>query len=316
MQALADNVALGKGTSCTTGSGRLDERMSYREIEILQQIAAQGWKVRNRCFSSVICFTYPQGTKAISVTGSKCKLDCAHCGGHYLKHMKPLSEVDRLELGSSFLISGGCTSEGRVPVSEHLARLWELKEGRRFNLHIGLVSDAEIDNLAGIADQISFDFVGDDATIREVLGIKRTVKDYADCYQRLRTKCRVMPHICIGLHGGEIRGEYRAMELLQEMGIDGLTFIIFTPTLGTRFADCRPPDQSSVVNLLTQARHSFPGIPIHLGCMRPGGRYRNEIDKWAVRLGVNNIVNPTPDAVRLAIGMGLTITRKEECCAL
>ncbi|MDR3589027.1 MAG: radical SAM protein [Negativicutes bacterium] len=286
-------------------------------MDTLAEHAAKGWEVRSAHFPPLICFAYPLKTKTISVTGAACELNCAHCGGHYLKQMTPLAEAGgATKLGSSCLISGGCNSAGRVPVSDHLAALTSLKQGRRFNLHVGLVADDEIAGLAAIADQISFDFVGDDATVREVFGLDRTVEDYVRCYGRLKERCRVMPHICIGLHGGEIRGEYRALELLEQLGCEGLTFIIFTPTRGTRFADCQPPALEEAVKLLVEARRRFPAVPIHLGCMRPGGRYRSEIDQWAVRAGVNTIVNPVPAAVRLAENLGLTIVRGEECCAL
>ena len=71
-----------------------------------------------------------------------------------------------------------------------------------------------------------------------------------------------------------------------------------------------------VVKLLTWAREKFPHIPIHLGCMRPGGRYRSEIDQWAVKIGMDTIVNPTPKAVELAKELGRSIFCGEECCVL
>ncbi|MCX7781694.1 MAG: radical SAM protein [Negativicutes bacterium] len=266
----------------------------------------------------VIEFIYPVKTQAISITGSECNLDCAHCGGNYLKHMKPLSVLTE---GSgagtnSFLISGGCTVEGKVPVAGQFDTLRKFKQGRRYNLHVGLVDEAEIGMIAAIADKVSFDFVGDNDTISAVFGLNRTVENYAACYQKLRERCRVVPHICIGLFGGEIRGEYRAMEMLQQLGTDQLTFIIFTPTRGTRYADRQPPSLPLVAELLTEARRMFPLTPVNLGCMRPGGRYRSEIDQLAVRLGLNAIVNPAPVAVRLAEELGLTIRRREECCSL
>ncbi len=266
-----------------------------------------------------ITFAYPVQTQAISVTGTDCNLNCAHCGGHYLKSMKPLADVktERDIRGKSCLISGGCTADGKVPIIDHADKLAAVKNGRRLNFHVGLIDAVEIERIASIADAVSFDFIGDDTTIHEVLGLSKTVEDYVACYRQLRQHCRrVMPHICIGLHGGTIKGEYKAMELLKTEGADGLTFIIFTPTRGTRFFECKPPDLASVIEVLTYARQAFDRIPIHLGCMRPGGRYRNDIDTWAVRLGVNTIVNPTPDAVRLAQNLGLKILRTEECCVL
>jgi len=265
--------------------------------------------------AKVICFAYPQNTKSISVTGNECEQDCAHCGGHYLKQMLPISAM-QTSSATSFLISGGCQANGTVPIGAHIAELESLKQGRRYNLHVGLIEGAEIGEIAKIADCVSFDFVGDDETINEVFGIHRTVNDYVQCYTALRQQVKVMPHICIGLHGGEIRGEYRAVELLQEIGVDALTFIIFTPTRGTRYAECLPPQMEEVVKLLTWARQVCPSIPIHLGCMRPGGRYRSEIDQWAVKIGMDTIVNPTPKAVALAKELGMSIVRQEECCVL
>lgn len=263
---------------------------------------------------SIICFTYPRKTTSIRVTEDHCEQDCAHCGGHYLKSMLPISAIKESS-NPSFLISGGCI-DGTVPIAQHIAELKALKQGRRYNLHVGLINEAEISEIAEIGDCISFDFVGDDETIREVFGIQRTVSDYVHCYKQLRQKVKVMPHICIGLHGGKIRGEYRAVELLRELGMDGLTFIIFTPTRRTRYAECLPPDMEEVVKLLKWARQVCPQVPIHLGCMRPGGRYRSEIDQWAVKIGMNTIVNPTPKAVALAKELGMSILQKEECCVL
>lgn len=230
--------------------------------------------------------------------------------------MQPLAQAAVSDFSPSWLVSGSCLPDGSVPVAEYLDELAAVKRGRRYNLHVGLVDEAEIDKLALIADCVSFDFVSDDATIRQVYGHGRTVEDYVRCYQALQRKVRVVPHICIGLKGGEISGEYQALELLQQLGAQAVTFIVFMPTRGTRFADRKPPGILAVAQLLTYARLNFPNIPLHLGCMRPGGRYREEIDKWAVRIGFNSIVNPAPAAVALAEKLGSTITRGEECCVL
>ena len=265
---------------------------------------------------STICFAYPQKTRPVSVTGHTCELNCAHCGGHYLQHMQPLAAAIAADDSPSWLVSGGCRADGSVPVGDHLAQLAAVKNGRRYNMHVGLVGENEIDQLAAVADCVSFDFVSDDPTIREVFGNGRTAADYIACYQSLRRKVRVMPHICVGLKGGQIGGEYRALEILQALGAEALTFIIFVPTRGTRFGDRKPPGITDVAQLLTYGRLAFPNIPLHLGCMRPGGRYREEIDKWAVRIGFDSVVNPAPAAVAMANQLGLTITRGEECCVL
>jgi len=165
-------------------------------------------------------------------------------------------------------------------------------------------------------DVVSFDFVGDDETIRQVYGLSRRVDDYVACYRRLRATVPVVPHITIGLHGGELRGERRALALLREVGADALVFLVFIPTPGTRFADRRPPPVDQVIGLLAEARCLFPAIPLALGCMRPGGIYRSQLDPLAVRAGINRIVNPAPAAVAMAAALGLLALRGQECCAL
>ncbi len=287
-------------------------------MEGIEALAAKCWTIREENFSPTIFLSYPAQTTAVSVTGGDCALDCAHCGGVYLKRMTPLTDVGGQGegLGPSCLISGGCTAGGNVPLAAHAVRLAALKQGRRFNLHTGLLDDADIEVVAPLADTVSFDFVGDDATIREVFGLDRTVADYAACYQKLRALCRVAPHICIGLHGGEIRGEYQALALLRMLGADSLTLIVFVPTKGTRYAGCKPPVLAEALGVMAAARQLFPEVPLRLGCMRPGGRYRDNLDQAAVRLGFNAIVNPTPAAVRLAESLGLAAVGRGECCVL
>ncbi|MDU2064153.1 MAG: radical SAM protein [Sporomusaceae bacterium] len=265
-----------------------------------------------------VVFAYPNQTKAITLTGSRCDLKCSHCGGHYLQGMKPVTAIaaEKQRGARSFLVSGGCLADGRVPFGDSLELLAELKQDVRYNLHVGLIADDEIEKVAALADTVSFDFVGDDRTIQEVLHLNRTVADYVACYESLKQHCSVIPHICIGLYGGEIRGEYRALEELQRLGADKITFIVFTPTKGTAFADKNPPALTEVEKIFAAARRLFPHIPLQLGCMRPGGAYRRELDCMAIQMGLNGIVNPAKDAVKLAEELGLQPERREECCVL
>jgi len=218
---------------------------------------------------------------------------------------------------TSCLISGGCDRNGKVPLLKHLPLIKEIRRSsRRTNIHVGLLDPPEIEEVCQAADVISFDFVGDNETIREVYGLQKTVEDYISVYSSLRSRAAVLPHICIGLRGGRISGEYRALELLREIGVSGLVFIVFAPTHGTAFADREPPPLEDVAHILCRARMDFPDVPIHLGCMRPKGRYRNELDRLALRCGVNKIVQPTPGAIALAQELNLRIKRGEECCVL
>lgn len=276
------------------------------------------WKIRQAHFPPLIEFDYPSRTAVVSVTGGWCALNCAHCGRHYLRSMMPLNRA-QLDGAKSLLLSGGCDTQGRVPLLEHLDEIRKLLEGQpglRVNCHTGLIGEAEAQTLAPLVEAFSFDFVGDDETIREVYGLERSVEDYIRTYQMLRRYGRVVPHITLGLRGGRLSGEYRALEILVELGVEGLVAIVFRPTKGTRYEDREPPPVNEVVEFLARARMALPNVPIHLGCLRPQGSYRAALDKGALRAGVNKIVLPSPAAVEMAESLGLEVARGEECCAL
>lgn len=276
---------------------------------------ARAWAVRREFFPDEITWSYPLDTAVLSLTGELCALDCAHCGGHYLGGMKPIWDAEP-DGSTSCLISGGCDPTGRVPVTAHLERVRAWREGRQMNWHVGFVSEAEMRTIAPLVDVVSFDLVGDDATIREVYGINRTVADYVETYRLLRRHARTLPHVTIGLRGGALGHELPAFDLLQELGADGLVLLVFIPTPGTRYADRQPPDVAAVADLLAEARQRFPSIPLYLGCMRPRGRYRDELDPLAVRAGFNVVVSPSRPARQLAGELGLAARSIRECCVL
>ena len=279
-----------------------------------------------------IQFTRPNRTLAVSLTADQCALDCAHCAGHYLKGMVPIVEADatgkvlsaksRHRLGevakgkTSCLISGGCDQRGRVPVSSHLAQVAALRPGRILNWHVGMLDESEMRAIAPYADIVSFDFVGDDETIREVYNLDYTVDDYVRTYAMLRRYATVVPHLTLGLRGGQFSGEYQALDILRAAGLSALVILVLIPTPGTRYAGCRPPALDEVESFLLTARRALPDAPIYLGCMRPGGSYRRQLDPLAVRAGVNSIVNPSPSAVRLATELGLEVRWRDECCVI
>jgi uncharacterized radical SAM superfamily protein len=276
---------------------------------------ASAWAVRRAHFPDEITWSFPLDTAVLSLTGQQCALDCAHCGGHYLAGMHPIWEREP-DGSTSCLISGGCDPAGRVPVLAHLERVRAWREGRTMNWHVGFVSEAEMAAITPLVDVVSFDFVGDEATIHEVYGLDRTVDDYVETYRLLRRHGRTLPHVTIGLRGGALGHELPAFERLQEIGADGLVLLVFIPTSGTRYAGRQPPHPTVVADLLAEARLRFPDVPLYLGCMRPRGRYRDELDPLAVRAGINVVVSPSLPARRLASDLGLATRETRECCVL
>ncbi len=284
-------------------------------MDSLEAKLARAWVVRHAHFADEITWSYPLDTAVLSLTGRQCALRCAHCGGHYLKGMRPIWEADP-DRSTSCLISGGCDLTGRVPVLAHLDRVRAWRPGRILNWHVGFVSEAEMEAIAPLVDVVSFDFVGDNETIHEVYGLDRTVEDYVETYRLLRRYARTLPHVTIGLRGGSLGHERPALDRLQELGVDGLVFLVFIPTPGTPFADREPPPPQAVAELLAEARVQFPAVPLYLGCMRPKGRYRDRLDPLAVQAGMNVVVSPSRSARQRAAELGLAAREIRECCVL
>ena len=148
-------------------------------------------------------FFKPNRTLPVSITGQSCSLNCAHCGGHFLKAMVPigqaLKEAEKRQT-SSCLVSGGCDKKGRVPIidskEEEAARL---KNDYKINMHVGMLEDFEIDEVCKLADVISLDIPVSTSVIREVYGLNYERDDYINLYSKLRAKTKVVPHICVGL---------------------------------------------------------------------------------------------------------------------
>lgn len=311
----------------------------------------QAWEVRIANFPMEITCVTPTKTKPISVTGEDCALNCSHCGRHYLKGMQSLEMAlgtagettcvltpktatgisSKAALGQgncssqgtekpqSYLISGGCTPQGKVPILPHINKLYHLKKDFRLNVHPGLVNKEEAKALAAVAEVASFDFVSSKEIIQQVYGLDKNLSDYISSYRYLVESFgvnRVVPHITIGLAKGEVTNEAEAVQILASEGISRLVLLVLRPTPGTRFGGMEPPAVEDVAGLMAQIRRLIPQIPVYLGCMRPGGSYRNRLDSIAVKCGINKIVQPAKSFQPVAKQLGLEIIYEEECCSL
>ncbi len=262
-------------------------------------------------------FVSPRRTRALSVTGRKCWLNCAHCGGYYLKNMLSLEKaLAQNHHPSSFLVSGGCNLQGKIPHLERKKELQILSAQGRLNIHSGLVTEEEARELGELAAVISFDFPASSRIISRVYGHGAAMEDYLRSYRYLKKYGRVIPHLCLGLAEGKIREEYQVLELLQQEGAEGICLLVFTPTPGTEYDRFSPPPLEDVGQFFQAAREYFPDMPLYLGCMRPGGSYRADLDRLALRGKIDKIVQPSPPARQLAKEMGLEISYSEECCCL
>ncbi|AJC74566.1 radical SAM protein [Pseudothermotoga hypogea DSM 11164 = NBRC 106472] len=234
-------------------------------------------------------FVDPSGTIPISLTGKFCHMNCAHCGGHYLSHMKTLREMDQLakEGRRSFLISGGLEEDFLVPFRKHLHQLRYLKETYElsYNFHVGFPQSPVIE-LEGLADVVSFDFFADPKVMEAVYGFSVEPTKLLDAIAR--TRVVAVPHITVGILEGHISHEYEALKMLSER-FNVVVLNVFVPTPGTKFSQALPPDLLQVKELFSYAAENFEHVI--LGCMQPRGEYRRSLQQ-SVKDFVSVIVKP------------------------
>lgn len=257
---------------------------------------------------------------SISVTGERCALSCKHCDGHYLRGMidcptprrlMQIAEELRSEGARGFLLSGGSDLKGRVPLKRFLPAIRKIKgsTGLAVNLHVGILLPGEAAEVADAgADAVSVDVVGDDSTIREVYGLDFHTDDYSAMMEDMvDTGAYVVPHITAGLHFGKLRGEQRALEMLE--GIKPATLIVnsLMPTRGTEMAHVRS-NADDYLSVLESAVDGFPMSEVVMGCMRPRSQ---SVEEEALKIGVGGIVNPTRRTVSTN-----RHRRIELCCAV
>lgn len=274
------------------------------------------WPRRSRR-ALTLTVSKPHQTLAISVTGSRCELRCAHCDGHYLEAMADLRHLDETKLANStsLLISGGSDRQGAVPLRDHQERILELSDRYNLNLHIGYQEASNLDFLEGRRVTISLDLIGDAATIKRVFGLDHPPEAYYELYRKLTRKFRVVPHLTVGLSGGEPSGEEHVIEYLAHDPPPAMTFIVFRPTHGTAFERCVAPPIERVVELIDLSCDRLP-CDLHLGCMRPGGGYRTRLDPLAWLAGARTIVMPDRRFVDTLLHNGIRIHETSQCCSL
>lgn len=265
---------------------------------------------------------------SISVTGRQCALKCEHCRGLLLNGMEPVTTPSELyekclavkEAGGvGVLVSGGSTLNGSVPLEPFIPVMARAK--RELNLtmvvHTGLVSEGLARQLAEArVDAALIDIIGDQWTIRQVYHLDATPKDFEKSMERLRRHgVPLVPHVLVGLHYGELRGELRALEMISRHSPSAVVVIVLIPLPGTSMAMLSPPPPSLVARVLASARLLMPEVPLALGCARPKGHYRVELDRLALLAEVDAIAFPTRAAVEDAKKQGLSATLRPTCCS-
>ena len=271
----------------------------------------------------------PRAFLPVSLTGSACALDCDHCNKKILEPMVPLNQKEGLfsmcqkmaaNGTESVLISGGSKRTGEVPFMKHIGDIKRIKDelGLRIIMHTGLVTEeamAAALKETGV-DGVAIDIIGANETIREVYHLDSTVEDYERSLALLSGYgLSLRPHIILGLHYGRFLGEYQALDMIARYPAHALIIVILTPLHGTAMAGVEPPDKDEVTEFFARARQKLPATNIMLGCARPLGDYKKEVDKAAVETGLNGIAYPAEGIVKRSEEMGLKPLFFENSCS-
>ncbi|MEM2148042.1 MAG: radical SAM protein [Candidatus Bathyarchaeia archaeon] len=264
----------------------------------------------------------------ISVTGKGCALNCKHCGGKVLETMYPVKTPEELynlcaklksEGAVGCLISGGCLSDGSVPLDRFTSAIKRVKTDFEFAVfaHVGIVNFEKAERLKKAdVDAALIDVIGADETIKEIYKLNVTVKDYDDALKALnQAGLSFIPHVIVGLHYGKLKGEFNALKMIHKYKPSAIVIIAFMPIHGTEMAHVKPPTSIDIAKVLASARAMFPETPISLGCMRPKGRHRIETDILAIKAGVDAIAFPAEEAIKFAEASGCKISFSSYCCS-
>ncbi len=259
----------------------------------------------------------PVRTLSLSLSDHACQQQCAHCNGHYLKGMTTFSTLAARDLSNydAVLISGGSNKSGAVDFSQHINKIFNLPRHLKINLHPGFQPPENLVALSGRAPMISFDLPGSNEVIRNVFKLPYSVEDYRNLFLAYAQSFRTVPHITIGLNSGKDSGETGTIDFLASNSPVETVFIIFRPTPDTEMAKAQPPTVKLVIKTLILARQKL-NCPVKLGCMRPAGTYRRDIDILSWLHGIDKIVHPDHQLMQILHNNSVTIIEDKNCCAL
>ena len=161
------------------------------------------------------------------------------------------------------------------------------------------------------------DIIGDDETIHDVYHLNTTAAEYETVLERLeRHHVPAVPHIILGLHHGKIRGEWNALEMIARHARKFLVLVILMPLTGTPMIGVTPPTVDELSSFFTLARNALPDTPVMLGCARPLGKIKIEIDRAAVDAGLNGIAFPAEGIIAYARERGFNPKFVDACCGV
>ncbi len=268
---------------------------------------------------------------AFSITGGACALNCDHCQARILEPMIPAQNPENFEATvremvrtggmQGFLLSGGSNRRNEVKYDRYYPVLERLKRDfprLRIAVHTALLDAPRARRMeaAGV-DVAMMDVIGDADTIRDVYHLDRPVEDFEATLEVLcATGMAVVPHIVIGLHYGQLRGEARALDIVARHRVAALVLVVVMPFYAPAARPFRTVPPEEAAEIFVAARQRIHGVPVQLGCARPAGQHKLLTDAYAVMAGFDGIAYPAEGIVALARAIGRPVEQAHACCAV
>ena len=302
-----------------------------------EELFEKAWEKTRTVFGRDFTFYLPgmirQGEErgrypALSITGDQCKLLCEHCRGRLLAPMlhargpdEMLQKCRRMQQRGSLgvLLSGGADLHGRLPWGTFLDAIRTVsKETDLFiSAHVGfpdLETCCEL-HAAGVK-QALIDVMGDAETASRVYHLPGLDPVRQSLESISRSGLQLVPHIVAGLYYGNMKSEFKALELLSRHEVSALVIVVLTPMKGTPMVGVSPPSAVEVARIIAQARLMMPRVPISLGCERPRNLQGLSLEKMAIRAGANRMAVWSEEAIAEARGLGLIPRFQHTCCSV
>ncbi|MDX1375896.1 MAG: hypothetical protein R3357_10060 [Burkholderiales bacterium] len=267
---------------------------------------------------------------AVSITGAACKLQCDHCRAKILAPMIPATTPEalwrvvseRIAAGAQgMLLTGGSNHRDEVEYAPFLPTVERIKRAHpafRIAIHTALVDRgmARAIEAAGV-DAAMLDVIGAQDTVSQVYHLRRPVADFERALEALvETSMKVVPHIVLGLHYGRMLGEWAALEMVARHRPAALVLVVAMPFYAPAQRPFAVPGSAEVGRFFLDARRALPEVPLLLGCARPAGRAKLEIDAYAVLAGLCGIAHPAEGVVDLALRLGREVRVTPACCSI
>lgn len=258
-----------------------------------------------------------KGFPAVSVTGRKCGLMCAHCRGRHLCGMTPSEDpVALLRIaeeaigkgGEGMLLSGGSGKDGRVPLVPFASAIRRIADkGFLINAHPGIIGaeDAKILASSGVS-RFSVDVHQDPEVIGSVFNLPGPQAYEGTIDAILGAGGIPVPHLTAGFGYTDIVG---SAELLLKKGIRHAVLLALVPTKGTCF-EKRGASERDVTEALGIL--SDMGISVTLGCMRDRGM--RDLEMKCVEMGVRSIANMSRGTEERLVSEGFSVKSFRRCC--